>query len=79
MFIFQVLKNHGPVGSDVKNWPVIGQFSSVGSLGPDKSKWLCAEFLQSMTATKGNSATFVRDDTSMLKLVSILYSYFLSA
>ncbi|XP_072032076.1 tyrosyl-DNA phosphodiesterase 1-like [Amphiura filiformis] len=65
----RILKEHGPVSKDVSNWPVIAQFSSVGSLGPDKSKWLCAEFLQSMTATKGASASFVRDDNRMLKLI----------
>nr|CAB3266878.1 tyrosyl-DNA phosphodiesterase 1-like [Phallusia mammillata] len=31
-------------------WPVIGQFSSIGSLGPNKDKWVCGEWLTSMSA-----------------------------
>ena len=48
-----MLNDHGPSESDVKGWHVIGQFSSVGSLGPDKDRWLCAEWLQSMSQCKG--------------------------
>ena len=32
------------------NWPVIGQFSSIGSLGPSPDKWLCGELLTSLAA-----------------------------
>ena len=37
-----------PVDSD---WPVIGQFSSIGSLGADKHKWLCSEWLTSLSSS----------------------------
>ncbi|XP_055351629.1 tyrosyl-DNA phosphodiesterase 1-like [Paramacrobiotus metropolitanus] len=30
------------------SWPVIGQFSSIGSLGPAADKWLTGEFLDSL-------------------------------
>ena len=30
-------------------WPVVAQFSSVGSLGPDASKWLYGQFISSMS------------------------------
>ena len=32
------------------NWPVIGQFSSIGSLGTSPDKWLCGEWLTSLSA-----------------------------
>ncbi|XP_064403592.1 tyrosyl-DNA phosphodiesterase 1-like isoform X2 [Halichondria panicea] len=33
-----------------EHWPVVGQFSSIGSLGPG-SNWLCAEWLQSLSSS----------------------------
>ncbi|KAM4013864.1 tyrosyl-DNA phosphodiesterase 1 [Anomaloglossus baeobatrachus] len=37
-----------------ESWPVIGQFSSIGSMGSDQSKWLHSEFGESMkTLGKG--------------------------
>ncbi|XP_069592716.1 tyrosyl-DNA phosphodiesterase 1 isoform X1 [Ranitomeya imitator] len=37
-----------------ESWPVIGQFSSIGSMGSDQSKWLHSEFSESMkTLGKG--------------------------
>lgn len=36
-------------------WPVIGQFSSIGSMGLDKSKWLAGEFQHTLT-TLGKSS-----------------------
>ncbi|KAM8807191.1 tyrosyl-DNA phosphodiesterase 1 [Eudromia elegans] len=39
-----------------ESWPVVGQFSSIGSMGADESKWLCSEFQDSLVAT-GTSAT----------------------
>ncbi|XP_051869455.1 tyrosyl-DNA phosphodiesterase 1 isoform X2 [Pristis pectinata] len=35
-----------------ESWPLIGQFSSIGSLGADETKWLCSEFKESL-ATLG--------------------------
>ena len=44
---------HGPVKSAVsKDWPVVGQFSSVGSLGEESEKWLCAEWLRSLSCCR---------------------------
>ena len=66
----QVLKDRGPKESDVKSWPVIGQFSSVGSLGPDKDKWLCSEWLQSMAQCRGVGRKMQGESgNKMLKLV----------
>lgn len=56
MKLRKVLNENGPPKDQCKSWPVIGQFSSIGSLGPDKQKWLCAEFLQSLATVKGSSS-----------------------
>lgn len=37
---------------NVSGWPVIGQFSSIGSLGMDRNKWLCGEWLKSLSSSK---------------------------
>ncbi|KAM3920118.1 tyrosyl-DNA phosphodiesterase 1 [Leptodactylus fuscus] len=38
----------------IESWPVIGQFSSIGSMGTDQSKWLHSEFSESLkTLGKG--------------------------
>uniref|UniRef100_A0A8C5ECI8 Tyrosyl-DNA phosphodiesterase 1 n=1 Tax=Gouania willdenowi TaxID=441366 RepID=A0A8C5ECI8_GOUWI len=37
-----------PIPGDEK-WPVVGQFSSIGSMGLDKTKWLEGEFQRTMT------------------------------
>ncbi|NWX81403.1 TYDP1 phosphodiesterase, partial [Nothoprocta pentlandii] len=39
-----------------ESWPIVGQFSSIGSMGADESKWLCSEFQDSLVAT-GASGT----------------------
>lgn len=31
-------------------WPIIGQFSSIGTLGPDANSWVCGELKASMSA-----------------------------
>ncbi|XP_019722293.1 tyrosyl-DNA phosphodiesterase 1 [Hippocampus comes] len=36
-------------------WPVVGQFSSIGSMGVDKTKWLAGEFQRTLT-TLGKSS-----------------------
>lgn len=45
-----------------ESWPVIGQFSSIGSMGLDKTKWLTGEFQRTMT-TLGKSS--LRSDPPM--------------
>ncbi|XP_045183449.2 tyrosyl-DNA phosphodiesterase 1-like [Mercenaria mercenaria] len=51
----KVLQEHGPSQGTVKAWPVIGQFSSIGSMGPSKENWLCGEWQQSLSATKSGA------------------------
>ncbi|XP_060577228.1 tyrosyl-DNA phosphodiesterase 1-like isoform X2 [Ruditapes philippinarum] len=51
----KVLQEHGPTQGTVKTWPVIGQFSSIGSMGPNKENWLCGEWQQSLSATRSGT------------------------
>ncbi|XP_060117545.1 tyrosyl-DNA phosphodiesterase 1 isoform X2 [Heteronotia binoei] len=64
----KLLKDHAMEvpGEDI--WPVIGQFSSIASLGADQSKWLCSEFRQSL-ATLGNSAESLTDQEVPIHLI----------
>ena len=62
----KVLKQHGPDPNAVKSWPVIGQFSSIGSMGPRKENWVCGEFLESMATTKSSG---LQSNTVRLQLV----------
>ncbi|XP_076777540.1 tyrosyl-DNA phosphodiesterase 1 isoform X2 [Arvicanthis niloticus] len=52
--LLQALAPSAPSG---ESWPVVGQFSSIGSLGPDESKWLCSEFKESLLAQREGGRT----------------------
>jgi len=39
------------------DWSVVGQFSSIGSLGTEANKWLTAEWLQSLSQCRKHSST----------------------
>ncbi|XP_074724680.1 tyrosyl-DNA phosphodiesterase 1 isoform X2 [Strix uralensis] len=52
----KLLKEHASSIPAQESWPVVGQFSSIGSLGADGSKWLCSEFQESLVAA-GSSVT----------------------
>lgn len=51
----KLLYDHTEPISGEERWPVIGQFSSIGSMGPDKTKWLAGEFQRTLT-TLGKSS-----------------------
>lgn len=51
----KLLYNYTDPVPDEERWPVIGQFSSIGSMGLDKTKWLAGEFQRTMT-TLGKSS-----------------------
>uniref|UniRef100_A0A8C4Z2G8 Tyrosyl-DNA phosphodiesterase 1 n=2 Tax=Gadus morhua TaxID=8049 RepID=A0A8C4Z2G8_GADMO len=55
----KLLYDHSIPVPDDEIWPVIGQFSSIGSMGLDKTKWLAGEFQRTLT-TLGRSS--VRQD-----------------
>ncbi|XP_035868996.1 tyrosyl-DNA phosphodiesterase 1 isoform X2 [Phyllostomus discolor] len=48
----KLLREHAAATPSAEAWPVVGQFSSIGSLGADASKWLCSEFKETL-ATLG--------------------------
>ncbi|KAL4832686.1 hypothetical protein H8958_012627, partial [Nasalis larvatus] len=53
----KLLKDHASSIPNAESWPVVGQFSSIGSLGADESKWLCSEFKESMLTLGKESKT----------------------
>lgn len=69
----QVLQAHAPSVPKDECWPIVGQFSSIGSLGPDESKWLCSEFKESLLALREDGRT-PGESAVPLHLVSPLWS-----
>ncbi|KAL7992622.1 hypothetical protein Chor_016878 [Crotalus horridus] len=53
----KLLKEHAIQIPDQDLWPIIGQFSSIGSMGIDQSKWLCSEFRESLGSLGSNLKT----------------------
>ncbi|CAH6848798.1 Tdp1 [Phodopus roborovskii] len=53
----KLLRAHAPSVPEDECWPIVGQFSSIGSLGPDESKWLCSEFKESLLALREGGRT----------------------
>ncbi|KAK8758370.1 hypothetical protein V5799_003998 [Amblyomma americanum] len=52
-----LLNQHGPSRDLVSgHWPLVAQFSSIGSLGASSQAWLTGEFLSSLSATKSSAA-----------------------
>ncbi|KAM3852795.1 tyrosyl-DNA phosphodiesterase 1 isoform 2-T2 [Vipera latastei] len=53
----KLLREHATQIPDQDLWPIIGQFSSIGSMGIDQSKWLCSEFRESLGSLGSNLKT----------------------
>ncbi|XP_057395352.1 tyrosyl-DNA phosphodiesterase 1-like [Balaenoptera acutorostrata] len=53
----KLLKEHASSIPKAESWPIVGQFSSVGSMGADESKWLCSEFKESLVTPGKESRT----------------------
>ena len=66
--LLQVLQEAGPEKTEVGSWPVLGQFSSIGSLGASPDQWLCSEWLDSLSQCRGMMGTPLHH--SKLQLVS---------
>ncbi|XP_077179567.1 tyrosyl-DNA phosphodiesterase 1 [Paroedura picta] len=64
----KLLKDHAMQVPDEDSWPVVGQFSSIGSMGADQSKWLCSEFRQSLV-TLGNSVKSLTNQEVPINLI----------
>ncbi len=65
-----------------ESWPVIGQFSSIGSLGPASHSWLCSEWLLSLSSVVKKTGLASMHKYPNLQLVSYiefdLYMYLIS-
>jgi len=53
----------------VLNWPVIGQFSSIGSLGASADGWLRGEWLESISEVHCGRTTLMNRAKPHLQLV----------
>ncbi|KAB0354950.1 hypothetical protein FD755_022409, partial [Muntiacus reevesi] len=53
----KLLKEHASPIPKAESWPVIGQFSIIGSMGANESKWLCSEFKESLVTLGRESRT----------------------
>ncbi|XP_019407940.1 PREDICTED: tyrosyl-DNA phosphodiesterase 1 isoform X1 [Crocodylus porosus] len=58
----KLLRDHASPMPGQDSWPVIGQFSSIGSMGADQSKWLCSEFQESLVPLGNRTKTLARHD-----------------
>ncbi|KAM4690562.1 tyrosyl-DNA phosphodiesterase 1 [Rhinophrynus dorsalis] len=60
----KLLRENTTTVSGEEAWPVIGQFSSIGSMGADKTKWLSSEFGESLR-TLGKGVKAVHKETPL--------------
>uniref|UniRef100_A0A8C4VQS6 Tyrosyl-DNA phosphodiesterase 1 n=1 Tax=Gopherus evgoodei TaxID=1825980 RepID=A0A8C4VQS6_9SAUR len=58
----KLLKEYTSAIPAQESWPVIGQFSSIGSMGADQSKWLCSEFRESLVMLGSSVKTLAKPD-----------------
>ncbi|XP_027758232.1 tyrosyl-DNA phosphodiesterase 1 isoform X3 [Empidonax traillii] len=58
----KLLKEHALPIPAQESWPLVGQFSSIGSMGADGSKWLCSEFQESLVAAGSSVTPFLKCD-----------------
>ncbi|NWI51556.1 TYDP1 phosphodiesterase, partial [Calyptomena viridis] len=58
----KLLREHALSIPAQESWPLVGQFSSIGSMGADGSKWLCSEFQESLVAAGSRVTTFLKCD-----------------
>ncbi|ELW48704.1 Tyrosyl-DNA phosphodiesterase 1 [Tupaia chinensis] len=64
----QLLREHASSTPKTEPWPLVGQFSSIGFLGADESKWLCSEFKESLL-TLGRDSKIPGKSTVPLHLI----------
>lgn len=57
------------------DWPVVGQFSSVGSLGTEPTNWLTSEWLESFSQCKRTTMKKLGGLKAVLKLVHLGLSF----
>ncbi|XP_064148925.1 tyrosyl-DNA phosphodiesterase 1 isoform X2 [Loxodonta africana] len=64
----KLLREHTSPIPKAEAWPIVGQFSSIGSMGTDESKWLCSEFKESLL-TLGKDGRTLGKSTAPLHLI----------
>ncbi|XP_069493562.1 tyrosyl-DNA phosphodiesterase 1 isoform X2 [Ambystoma mexicanum] len=64
----KLLKEHASGPAAEEAWPVICQFSSIGSMGADKTKWLYSEFRDSLV-TLGKDVRMLTGKETPLQLI----------
>ncbi|KAJ1105313.1 hypothetical protein NDU88_002721 [Pleurodeles waltl] len=61
----KLLREHASGQADEETWPVVCQFSSIGSMGADKSKWLYSEFRESLVTLGKDKRTLTRKESEL--------------
>ncbi|XP_074091624.1 tyrosyl-DNA phosphodiesterase 1 isoform X2 [Macrotis lagotis] len=61
----KLLKEYTSFVPEQQCWPIVGQFSSIGSLGADESKWLCTEFKDSLVVLGNHGKTQGQQDVPL--------------
>ncbi|TRY59029.1 hypothetical protein DNTS_022947 [Danionella cerebrum] len=64
----KLLSEHTQPVQNEERWHVLGQFSSIGSMGLDKTKWLASEFQRTLTTLGKTDKSLARPETQMLLL-----------
>ncbi|XP_016428149.1 tyrosyl-DNA phosphodiesterase 1 [Sinocyclocheilus rhinocerous] len=62
----KLLSEHTKPVQNEERWHVLGQFSSIGSMGLDKTKWLAAEFQRTLTTLGKAGKSLASPETQML-------------
>ncbi|XP_067223305.1 tyrosyl-DNA phosphodiesterase 1 [Chanodichthys erythropterus] len=62
----KLLTEHTQPVQNEERWHVLGQFSSIGSMGLDKTKWLAAEFQRTLTTLGKAAKSLASPETQML-------------
>ncbi|XP_062863095.1 tyrosyl-DNA phosphodiesterase 1 isoform X2 [Trichomycterus rosablanca] len=62
----KLLREHTCPVQNAERWPVIGQFSSIGSMGLDKTKWLASEFQRTLMTLGKTTNSLPSPETPLL-------------
>jgi Tyrosyl-DNA phosphodiesterase len=73
-FDLQVLSQYGPDMSKTSMWPLIGQFSSIGSLGNSADNWLCGEWLNSLASGRSSQSLLKKPKLQLVSIFRVIGS-----
>ena len=69
-----MLSRCGPELAAAVSWPVIGQFSSIGSLGASADNWLCGEWLDSLSEVRHGRALGTKPHLQLVSCSCVSYN-----